>query len=177
VNKHFNIPIPSFNATRSLRATDRIMCTALVFQGNKLLLLQRSPHTFAPNFWEPPGGTTEVEDTTLLNTVTRELYEETGLVASSIHCSIGTTSNNGNEGIAFRDVENDILWLRFLFEVEVEPFQNVCIVPREHQAYIWATEEEVRFGKAGNVDLKFVASSLRDAILEGFRQRRETDIQ
>ena len=51
----------------------------------KLLLLQRAEtEDVYPLMYELPGGNTEPDDTTLLNTVMREAEEETGLSVTKI---------------------------------------------------------------------------------------------
>ena len=46
---------------------------------------------------------------------------------------------------------------------------------REHQDYVWATEEEVRVGRAGGRELKFVSPEMKEILLAGFRTKKEID--
>jgi len=45
----------------------------------EVLLLQRAAADWFPNTWEPPGGTVDLEDETILHGLVREVWEETGL--------------------------------------------------------------------------------------------------
>lgn len=47
--------------------------------------------------------------------------------------------------------------------------------PNEHQAYVWATEDEVEAGRVGHVELKFTNQQVKDGVLEAFRVKDELD--
>lgn len=51
----------------------------------ELLLLQRASTDSYPNFWEPPGGSVDLEDETILHGLVREVWEETGLRVKAIN--------------------------------------------------------------------------------------------
>ena len=65
---------------------------------------------------------------------------------------------------------------KFNFLVEVEKSADgrleVKLDPSEHQRYVWASEEEVRVRKVGDVDLEFTMSDLEATVLEAFGVRR-----
>lgn len=76
-------------------------------------------------------------------------------------------------------------WVKFIFEVEVEgngdannkrtdtePDLKVFLDPNEHQRYIWATEDEVRNEKVGEMALKYITPDNKVAKLEAFELRR-----
>ncbi|RAL05370.1 NUDIX hydrolase [Aspergillus ibericus CBS 121593] len=48
------------------------------------LLLLRSPTDSYPLHWETPGGSSDPTDTTLLASLAREVYEETGLTVTKV---------------------------------------------------------------------------------------------
>src|SRR4051812_17959118 len=57
-----------------------IMVGAHVYdRAGRLLLLQRAAHDSMPLRWEVPGGACDLEDETILHSVARELWEESGL--------------------------------------------------------------------------------------------------
>ncbi|THU86809.1 NUDIX-domain-containing protein [Dendrothele bispora CBS 962.96] len=109
-------------------------------QKPKLLLLQRAANEDAyPNMYELPGGNWEKNDETILHTVAREAFEETGLVVTSI-----CTEFDGFEYTTAR--RGPAKQLNFLVEVHSddsnaggeppEPTLNA----EEHQAYAWVEE-------------------------------------
>lgn len=65
---------------------------------------------------------------------------------------------------------------KYTFEVEVhaEPgaVPDVTLDPKEHQSYLWATEDECRARRKGDVELKFTTREQEASILEGFRSRK-----
>lgn len=146
---------------------------ALVFDSAstpvKILLLQRSPNDSMPNLWEIPGGGCDEEDPSILHGAARELWEEAGLVAKRVGPQVGGaymfTTGSGN------------LVCKIHFAVEAERSADgkldVKLDPEEHQDYVWATEEEVLAGKAGDVVLDFTTAEQKAIILEAFKARRE----
>lgn len=52
---------------------------------------------------------------------------------------------------------------------------EVKLDPVEHQRFIWASEEEVRTRKVGDVELEFTSRDLEDTVLEAFRVRSEVN--
>ncbi|KAJ2979557.1 hypothetical protein NQ176_g3176 [Zarea fungicola] len=147
---------------------DRLATGNLVFnKDSKILLLQRAPHDSLPNRWEIPGGGADDSDSSILHSAARELWEETGLVATRFHHLV-------TEGTAGRDLQifpnsTKTLWLcRFSFNVQVQNPAQVTLDPAEHQDFVWASEEEVRAGKAGHRDIIITNDAMRLVILEGF---------
>lgn len=114
------------------------------------------------------------DDLTVLHGCARELVEETGLVARRIRRLV--TEGPGKEQFqTFRNSTQTKLIGRFVFEVEIAEGneEKVVLDPKEHQAFVWATEEEVRAEKVGELALPFTKKPAKDAILEGFRLGRE----
>ncbi|KAL6243638.1 hypothetical protein RBB50_009631 [Rhinocladiella similis] len=134
----------------------------------RVLLVQRAATDSAPNRWEVPGGATDFEDPSILYSVARELWEESGLTAETIGRQVG-------DGHVFLTRSGKLV-CKFHFLVEPKRSSNgalnVMLDPKEHQNYLWATEEEVRARCVGDLDLKFTGTEQEAAILEGFEARR-----
>jgi|SRR5690242_16641647 len=149
--------------------------SALVLHRSRVLLLQRASTDSNPNKWEPPGGAVDDDDPSILYAVARELREETGLSTIRIGGLVETPQlfNRANgEGV-----------VRFCFRVAVEDADDdgkkgeegeqekgveVRLDEREHQRYVWATEEEVREGRVAGVEIVFVGEEVRRTVLAAF---------
>lgn len=82
---------------------------------SRLLLVQRAASEKAfPNLWEVPGGSSEHSDPTILHSVAREVFEETGLHLTRLVRQIGrgVEFSVGRSGGPER-------WLKLSFEIEV----------------------------------------------------------
>ena len=164
----------------------------------RLLLIQRAATERAfPHCWEVPGGGAEHTDPTVLHSVAREVFEETGLHLTRLVRTIG-------DGTRFEARRNVDRWLKLSFEIEVAelkgyypadnvdlneavseqeseneknvleesaipPSISICLDPTEHQDFRWVTEEEVR--KCEN-HLQLVSEDQKAVILEAFRLHR-----
>ena len=147
---------------------------------SRLLLVQRaSTERGFPNLWEIPGGSSEFSDPTILHSVAREVFEETGLTVWKFKGLIG-------EGVEFSTGINDNVkkWLKLAFEVEVTQISSheqqhtdsaiglkmedvtVTLDPAEHQRYAWVTEEEVRGGGSGEYPI--TTEQQRQMMLQAF---------
>lgn len=126
----------------------------------RILLLQRAASDSNPNKWEPPGGAVDDEDVSILHAVTRELKEETGLKATRIDGLVG-------EPHLFNRSNGDTV-CRFNFAVIVDAGEDVKLDPNEHQNYVWASEDEVRTGRTGGVELSFVRDEVKQTVLFAF---------
>lgn len=144
---------------------------ALVFNSSntslpRILLIQRSADDSMPNRWEIPGGGCDDEDESILYSVARELWEEAGLRAKSISRPVGKahlfSSRSGKKICKFN----------FLVEAEKnsEGQFDVKVNPKEHQRFVWATEEEVKTRRSGEVELEFTTEELENTVLEAFKQ-------
>lgn len=145
---------------------------ALVFDAStpeRILLIQRAAHDSMPGQWEIPGGACDKEDPSILDGAARELWEETGLTASSIGPQVG-------DGHFFLTRSGKLVCkFNFLVDVEkgVDGKWDVKLDPNEHQNYLWTAEEEVKARRRGDVDLKFTTREQEAVVLEAFRARRE----
>lgn len=118
----------------------------------RILLVQRAAteRTF-PNLWEVPGGSAEFSDPSILHSVARETFEETGLRLTRLVRQVG-------DGITFTTRGNK-KWIKLLFEIEVAELHGTLIPqaverdvsepgpirldPEEHQKYAWVTEDDI----------------------------------
>ena len=142
----------------------------------RILLIQRAAHDSMPHRWETPGGAVDAEDATILHGVARELWEEAGLAAARVGPAV--------ESYRFRTGGGRwILKCNFVVEAALSPGGGALearVDPKEHQDYVWATEEEVRTRKAvregkGETELRFTSKEQEMIVLEAFEVKREED--
>ncbi|KAE8334406.1 hypothetical protein BDV24DRAFT_156870 [Aspergillus arachidicola] len=142
-----------------------IRVSALIFLWDlpepRILLIQRALCDSKPGFWEGPGGSQEKHDKTPRDALEREVREETGLQLSRvIHALPIQTWTRSREG-----KQQEWIGLPYIIQVsEFEPsipHENrqavsrralerkdvIQLNPKEHQAFAWATEKEVRCDK------------------------------
>jgi 8-oxo-dGTP pyrophosphatase MutT (NUDIX family) len=153
---------------------DCIATGALVFHtdpvlGDQILIQKRAAHDSMPGRWETPGGACDPEDESILHGAARELWEESGLVAEHVIALVG------GEHIFFTRRNQRVS--KFNFEVRVRTegdgvAPTVTVDENEHSAFLWATEEECRAGRKGEVVLTFTTQRQEKAILEGFELRK-----
>lgn len=165
----FNIQVKDY--LNSHPSKYRIVAAALVFSPSNpthLLIIQRSAIDYVPNLWEIPGGPCDPDESILAGTV-RELWEESGLIATEVLRQVGGSYEWVGEGT---------VWCKFSFEVEVKGVE-VILDEEEHQAFFWVTEDECRNGEVvrdgKKTEIKWTNESQVAVILEGFRLRREED--
>jgi 8-oxo-dGTP pyrophosphatase MutT (NUDIX family) len=136
----------------------------------RLLVQKRSAHDSMPGRWEIPGGGCDYEDETILHGAARELWEESGLVATRVKRRVG------GEHVFFS--RRGMRISKVNLEVEVEGGKGreppvVKLDPNEHEAYLWVSEEEARAGRKGDVEMRFTTKEQEDIIWEGFTRLRE----
>ncbi|KAK1769011.1 NUDIX hydrolase domain-like protein [Phialemonium atrogriseum] len=133
-----------------------------------VLLIQRAAHDSMPSRWEVPGGGCDLDDESILHGLGRELWEESGLVLTAVITQVG-------DGRVFFTRRGQRV-CKYTFEAEVQAqdgvVPGVTLDPKEHQAYLWATEDECRARRKGDVELKFTTKDEEAAIMEAFRLRR-----
>lgn len=121
------------------------------------------------SLWEAPGGASDKEDPTILYGAAREVWEEAGLIATSIGPPVG-------DGYLFTTkTGKQICKFSFVVDVEKGPDgkKNVKLNAREHQNYGWASEEEIKARKVGGSELRFTRNEQEVVVLEAFKARRE----
>lgn len=136
-------------------------------QTSKLLLVQRAPHDSMPLKWEIPGGAVDLEDESILHGVARELFEETGLVASDIVELVGGSQE------FFTRSGRWIVKFSFLVDVQGGAEIEVQLDPNEHVKYVWVSEEEARARRLGDLTLAYTTKDQEETIYEAFRILKE----
>lgn len=132
----------------------------------KILLIQRAATDSLPNRWEIPGGACDPGET-LLQGAARELWEEAGLTATKFTALVG-----GPQYDVWYRAE---LLCKFSFAAEWEG--EVKLDPKEHQAYLWVSEEEFNARKVGDVELKITMKSQTAVIKEAFKMLNKVETQ
>jgi 8-oxo-dGTP pyrophosphatase MutT (NUDIX family) len=108
------------------------------------------------------------DDESILHAVARELWEEAALTAINIGPLVGNPhffeSRRGKRVCKFN----------FLVETKSgEGTMDVKLDPEEHQGCVWASEEEVRARKVGDLEIEFTMKDLEVTVLEAFWIRKE----
>jgi 8-oxo-dGTP pyrophosphatase MutT (NUDIX family) len=148
-----------------------------------LLLVQRAPTDSYPNCWEVPGGSVDMTGETILEAAARELKEETGLTVERFVAELRVIRFCTGKDVRVR------WWDKPTFVVEVYEAGGVKngevekgsemervgrmikLDEKEHQAWVWASEKDIKDHRCGEVPLVFV-SKKQDIMLEGFASRK-----
>lgn len=199
----YNVPLPEFAASKphltdfvvgglvysqSVEEDDDATGTTSGKPRTRVLLLQRAATDSYPGLWEGPGGMCERTDATLLAGVAREVFEETGLHVSKFVDLIAVDEWS-------RVLRNELHRVaKFTFLVEVDEARGTAGVPSEdvvvgvaperwedgvkleqaeHQAFEWATEEEVRESLESKGKYKFLKDQGWN-LLKGFELLKRT---
>lgn len=174
----WNIPCQQWLRDHHCSNLNGLATGSLVFdpQG-RILLIQRAGHDSMPNMWEVPGGAVDDDDPTVLHGAARELWEEAGLVATNFTHLIrpAITSGAGADtelGHIFTNRLGTKTFCRFSFVTEVESCAAVQLDPNEHQAFVWATADEIQQQRMHDgLEIPITHESVRVLILEAFRLR------
>ncbi|KAL8415243.1 hypothetical protein RB594_006183 [Gaeumannomyces avenae] len=153
---------------------------AVVFNASRtaVLLVQRSASDSMPGLWETPGGGVDADDATVLSAVARELWEEVGLRAASVRFAVPCRGHDGDDDGGDHDDALTQVFLtrkgrvvaKFNFVVDIEDDDAAVVLdPREHQAYVWATEEECVRGAREKMQLPITTREQREVILNAWR--------
>ncbi|KAL7955552.1 NUDIX domain-containing protein [Trichoderma compactum] len=155
---------------------DGVATSAYIFDAQGcVLLVQRAAHDSMPNLWETPGGAVDAGDESILAGCAREVGEEVGLVARRMKRLV--TEGEGREKWSvFTNRRGTRVFCGFAFEVEVEKGGEVVLDPEEHQAWVWAGEEDVRRGVVGGRRIALSCLMVRNRLMEAFRLRREDGV-
>lgn len=188
---HLTIPLTKFlekNPKYSMLAVGACIFSPIHQKPSRLLLIQRAASEQAlPNLWEIPGGSSEFDDPTVLHSVAREVFEETGLRLTRFVTKIGA-------GIEFKTNPKKT-WLKLTFEIEVAEFNNIAefaqrakfddakgdkiesdlmefipitLNPEEHQKYAWVTKDDLREDAASTCPYPLTTEDQRQVLLEAF---------
>jgi len=156
-----------------LTKVDGLATGNIVFnEEGKVLVIQRASTDSMPNKWEIPGGAVDDEDPTVFEGSARELWEEAGLVAKRFK-HVVTEGPDEKPGQVYPNSTRTKKWCRFSFDVQVESCEQVKLDPKEHQAFAWATEDEIRSQQIGDSQYPITNKHMQALILEAFRLRKE----
>lgn len=168
---------------------------------DRVLLVRRAATDSMPNRWEIPGGGCDVEDSSILHSLAREVKEESGMNISRVVDWVdGSEYDPASGGIKTIGSEWDSMYLndkvtkghgdffttstkklkivKLTFWVEVEELEGdgdglVKLDPEEHSAFAWVTAEDIVTGK--NYELTTMAQMR--VILRGFEMVKERRIR
>lgn len=166
---HFNVSLAEFSASKP-GFTDFVVGGLVFSKGqsgeNYILLLQRAPTDSYPNYWEGPGGGLDPEDASVLEGAAREVFEESGLRVTRFVDLVSV-----DEWMIQKPDKLHVV-AKFTFLVDVEGQESgdqlqVKLEETEHQAFAWATEEEVKEGAEERGKYRFVGVQGQHA-LEAF---------
>ena len=120
----FNVPLAQYLSTNP--QYDRLVVSAFIFdppraklsdssRQPRILIVQRAAHESSyANFWEVPGGSSDARDPTILHSLAREVFEESGLKMNKVLRQIGDvlefTTGWGSK---------QKRWAKLSFEIEV----------------------------------------------------------
>ena len=157
-----------------------------------ILLVQRASTESFPNAWEVPGGSAEDFDPTILHSIAREVFEETGLHLTRVVREVG-------KGLRF---VTRFKCLKLSFEIEVSEIKQVSakeaslhkshsqmgsskaedeyevpvtLDPAEHQRYAWVAEEDIKNPGQSIEKLSFIAQDQQQAMLAAFESHRTAE--
>ncbi|KAK0717544.1 NUDIX hydrolase domain-like protein [Lasiosphaeria miniovina] len=165
----------------------------------RVLLVQRAAHDTMPLRWETPGGGCDDDDTSILHSCARELFEEAGLRATAVGPLVRVGFVSDSEGVRGDGPRSEVTAVKekghewgegmggdffrtrrgklvckfyFVAMVPEERVAEVMVDPKEHIGYVWVTEEEVRQKKVhgeGGTDLEFTTQAQWEVILTAFK--------
>lgn len=108
----------------------QIAVGGIISCNNKVLIIQRaSGEEYLPNFWEVPSGKVDIGET-LLEALSREIFEETGLKDICPTCFTTTIDYLSPKGKLARQ-------FNFLMPCAGDVFPKVVLEPMEHQNFAW----------------------------------------
>lgn len=135
----------------------------------EVLLLQRADH---PGFWQSVTGSKDSLTESLVDTVRREVYEETGLDVTQYHL---TNWNLAHEYEIFphwrqRYAPGVMHNTEHVFGVELPARQAIRIEPREHIDYMWLPWQEAAekcFSLSNAESIRLLPQHLDPSVLSG----------
>ncbi|KAH6646887.1 NUDIX hydrolase domain-like protein [Truncatella angustata] len=150
-------------------AIDRLVAGAVVAYEGRILLVQRSREDYGGLCWEIPGGSCDEDDSSILEAASRELWEEAGLRATAVVGLVDDLHHWSDDGL---------IWWKLTFLVEVEQMgkgkPDVVLDPKEHEAFVWATEEDVLANCYGDIKFQWISEDQRLTILKAFNMLKTT---
>jgi 8-oxo-dGTP pyrophosphatase MutT (NUDIX family) len=121
---------------------DKIIIGAIIFQGNRILLLKRAAHEiYYPNVFELPSGNVDDTDPTLGHALAREVKEETGLTITSVLSELlPPFEYKTSKAVGGVQVSKSCMQVNFVAEVEGD---EIVVNPEEHSVGTWAEVDEL----------------------------------
>ncbi|KAA8646041.1 NUDIX hydrolase [Aspergillus tanneri] len=161
--KSYDISVADYLSQNPCYRHGGIFSAAVIIYQGRVLLIQRASDDEFPDIWEVPGGTAS-QDETIIDCVVRELWEETGLRASAVERLTGE----------YECEINLTKWKIFIFLVVVDNDQmgdsdKIVLDPQEHQAFLWATRQEIEDNRCGEAQLGWFSLEQKGAILTALR--------
>ena len=126
----------------------------------RLLILQRAAHERAfPNLWEIPGGSSDADDPTILHSLAREIFEETGLKMTHVIGQMGNV-------VEFRTGwgPRQKIWAKLCFEIEVAEMEG-CDRQNLPAAGQYRLEIEEGSQKGGDEPLNGSKADVREIVV------------
>ena len=114
----------------------KIVAGAVIKYNNKFLLVERAPCDFLGGLVELPGGGMNAREN-LMQTLSREVKEETNLVVIAVIAYLGSFDYASSSGKKVR---------QFNFLVETEP-GDIKLDPNEHSCYYLLNPLDEKFSK------------------------------
>ncbi len=108
-----------------------LVAAAVINHDGRILFVRRNPDDYMGGLWELPSGAVE-DGESILDAVYRETAEETGLTIREVTGYIGHFDYRNSRGGTTR---------QFNFSAAVEKPEPVVLT--EHDAYRWATADEL----------------------------------
>jgi 8-oxo-dGTP pyrophosphatase MutT (NUDIX family) len=120
---------------------DKIVIGAIVFIGNRILLLKRaSDEIYYPNVFELPSGNVDETDPTLAHALSREFKEKTGLHIKSVLSELlPPFEYETSKMVGGVQVSKSCVQVNFVVGVEGD---EIVVNPEEHSVGIWAGTDE-----------------------------------
>ncbi|KAL2071712.1 hypothetical protein VTL71DRAFT_12947 [Oculimacula yallundae] len=160
-------------------------------QKPEILLIKRASTDFFPDAWEIPGGGVDSTDFTLLSAVSREVWEETGLVVKNIICQVWDVKAGekvlGSDGkdaiVGAKPGEGEVeftggrgeIWCKLNFVVDVGEVKEgqVVLDPEEHQDWKWFDRQAIKEASANGID--FISEQAVRIMERGFDEYEKSN--
>ncbi|EFR02818.1 hypothetical protein MGYG_09100 [Nannizzia gypsea CBS 118893] len=136
----------------------------------RALLLRRAITDSLGGLWEGPGGSCDDTDATVLDSVAREVYEETGLHVSRIRDLVAVDQWDRVKGGEHTKAIKFTFWVDVHEARDAPDWENqIKLAPSEHEQYRWVTEADVARYLAGQEEaIKFTFPVAAKNYLEAF---------
>ena len=140
-----------------------LVTSALITHNNRVLLIQRAAHDGFPLKWECPGGCVDMTDTTILQALSREVREETGLHVQNVSEVVATLDFDGSKETRWRKIT-------FLVVLDDGEVPAVRLSADEHVDAVWASEADVVAGQCEGRQIEFAYHAQRQTVLDVLRR-------